>query len=411
MRVLIGAFGTRGDVQPMLALSLALKARGHAVTMVVPPEATALTSGHGLAVHTAGMSYLDVSRRVASGRLRDLLAVMPMMRRQVDAHFDALEPLAKAADVVVGSSVFIAGPSLSALSGRPYAYFAFAPIMLDGDDNPGPLLPWYGLPRWVNRSAWWLTHLVWNLATRRRLNGLRAQRGLPAAPSVWRQVLGEHPFLATEPSLAPAPKSHPFHVTQPGAFFLDSPEPLSEATEAFLQRGPPPVYVGFGSMADPHPRRTTERLLESIRRAGVRAIISRGWAELGGVDAPDHVHFAGPEPHDRLFPRCLGVVHHGGAGTTHAAARAGVPQLVLPQILDQFYWRHRVLALGLSPGRVPRYGQDPEPLARALSALPDPTLQARARDFGARMAVDGVARAAAALEQLCLNAAGVTATS
>jgi vancomycin aglycone glucosyltransferase len=395
---LIGAFGTRGDVQPMLALSHALKARGHEVTLVVPPEAVA--AAHGFTVFTAGLSYLDVSRRMASGRLRDVLAVMPMMRRQVDAHFEALMPLARSADLVLGSSVFVAGPTLSALSGRPYAYFALAPLMLDGADNPGPLVPWYGLPRWLNRAAWWVTHQVWNLAMRGRLNGLRAAHGLSPTSSVWRQVLGEHPFLAADALLAESPTSHPFPVTQPGALFLDSDEPLTAATEAFLAKGEPPVYLGFGSMADPHPRQTTERLLESIRRAGVRALISRGWAELGGVEAPQHVHFVGHEPHHRLFPRCLGVVHHGGAGTTHAAARAGIPQVVLPQILDQFYWRQRVLALGLSPGRVPRYGRDAEPLAAALRSLHDAQLRDHARDFGARMTGDGASRAVTALERL-----------
>lgn len=356
--------------------------------------------GSPLTVHTCGLSYLEVSERVARGRLRDVLSVLPLLRRQVDAHFEALEPLAQSADLIIGSSVFIVGPSLSALTGRPYVYFALAPLMLDGDDNPGPLVPLYRLPRLANRLSWWLTHQVWNLASRGRLNGLRRARGLPAVRSVWRAVLGEHPFLAAEPLLGSAPSSHPYAVTQPGAFFLDSDEPLSSQTETFLGRGSPPVYVGFGSMSDPDPRRTTQRLLESIRRAGVRAIVSRGWAKLGGVDAPDDVHFAGPEPHHRLFGRCLGVVHHGGAGTTHVAARAGVPQVVLPQILDQFYWRHRLLEAGLSPGPVSRYGHDPEPLASALRALGEPGLQARARHFAARMTLDGLSHAVAALEAL-----------
>jgi vancomycin aglycone glucosyltransferase len=398
MRVLIGAFGTRGDVQPMLALSLALTARGHRVTLVVPPEAAALTEGHPIRVHTCGLSYLEVSQRMASGRLLDVLSVLPTMRRQVDAHFEALEPLAGSADVIVGSAAFIVGPSLSALTGRPYAYFALSPLMLDGDDNPGPLLPFYRLPRALNRLSWWLTHQVWNLSSRGRLNRLRRTRGLPTIRQVWREVLGKHPFLAAEPLFAP--RSHPFAVNQPGGFFLDTTEPLSEATEAFLEAGSPPVYLGFGSMADPNPRRTTERLLKSIRRAGLRAIVSSGWAKLGGVEAPEGVRFAGPEPHHRLFSRCIGVVHHGGAGTTHAAARAGVPQVVMPQILDQFHWRHRLIELGLSPGRVDRYERDPEPLARALRALTDPRLQARARGFAARMRVDGSNDAVTALETL-----------
>ena len=401
MRLLLGAFGTRGDVQPLLALALALRARGHQVTLVVPPESLHLAQGFGLEASVAGLNYEDVSRRAASGSIREVLAVAPLVKGEVEAQLRVLEPLADGADLVVGSSVFTAGAILSERLQRPYVFVAMFPVLMDSALHPSPAVPFYRMPRWLNRLSWWVNERLWRSMLLPTMNRSRAPRGLAPMRSVWRAMMGAHPLLAADPALGPAPGDHPFPVSQPGALFVSDPGPLSEPTRAFLEAGPPPAYIGFGSMADPDPKETTLRLFESVRRAGVRAIVSRGWAGLGAEQAPEGVHVAGPEPHAALFPRCLGVVHHGGAGTTHAAARAGVPQVVLPQILDQFYWRHRTEQLGVAAGRVPRYGKDPEPLARALRAFAaDQGLRDRARALGQRMVQDGAARAVETLERL-----------
>jgi len=115
------------------------------------------------------------------------------------------------------------------------------------------------------------------------------------------------------------------------------PGPLPEKLEAFLDAGEPPVYVGFGSMTDPDPAAATRVVLEAVARAGVRAVLSRGWAGLGGVPLPSEVMEIGPVSHASLFARVAAVVHHGGAGTTTTAARAGAPQILVPHILDQFH--------------------------------------------------------------------------
>jgi sterol 3beta-glucosyltransferase len=161
------------------------------------------------------------------------------------------------------------------------------------------------------------------------------------------------------------------------------------------------VYIGFGSMSDRHPRATTQRLLAAVRAAGVRALISRGWAGLGAEDVPEGVRFIDVEPHGQLFPRCAAVVHHGGAGTLHAAARAGVPQVILPQLLDQHYWAERAFRAGVTPGTVARYARGHETLADALRrCVEDAALRARAKDVAGRMVTDGTARAVDALERL-----------
>jgi vancomycin aglycone glucosyltransferase len=130
--------------------------------------------------------------------------------------------------------------------------------------------------------------------------------------------------------------------------------PAPPKLEAFLEQGEPPVYIGFGSMTDPNPRITTRAVLAGVTDAGCRAVLSEGWAGLGGGGLPEHVMVVGSVPHASLFRRVAAVVHHGGAGTTTMAARAGVPQIVVPHVLDQYYWAERVSRLGVGSLRALR---------------------------------------------------------
>src|SRR5207248_1968448 len=127
-----------------------------------------------------------------------------------------------------------------------------------------------------------------------------------------------------------------------GSWQLDDTRPLDPGLEQFLGAGETPVYIGFGSMVDPDPEGTNAIIAEAIERVGCRAIVSSGWAGLGQREPHPRIHVIGPTPHAALFPRVAAVVHHGGAGTTHAAALAGVPQVIVPHLLDQFGWAHRI---------------------------------------------------------------------
>ncbi|HVE81850.1 MAG TPA: glycosyltransferase [Myxococcales bacterium] len=401
MRVLIGAFGTRGDVQPMLALSQAMMAREHAVTLAVPPTALALAREVVPSAVAVGMGYEEVSRRAVTGKFRDLLSTVPLVRAEVNVQLEAMEGLAAGADVIAGSSVFTVGSLLGERFDKPYAFFLYCPQVLPSGDHPNPTVRRYGWPRWLNRLSWKTNDWLWGWMVGQAMDAARTSRGLPPMRGLWKTVLGSHPVAACDPALASVPGDYPGPVRQVGALFMEERSELSAEVSAFLQAGPPPVYFGFGSMWDPDPGATTGRLIEAARMAGVRALIHRGWAGLGADAAPEEVLFIGPEPHGKLFPRCAAVVHHGGAGTTHAAARAGVPQVLMPHLMDQFYWRRRVALAGIGPPSVPRFGASPEPLARAVRAcLEDEGLRERARALSARMVRDGAARAVKVLEGL-----------
>jgi UDP:flavonoid glycosyltransferase YjiC (YdhE family) len=303
--------------------------------------------------------------------------------------------------VIVGSSVFTVGTILSESLKKPYVFIAFCPQMLPSSEHPSPMVKWQTLPRALNRHSWTVNEWAWGLLLQKTLNAARSTLGLPPVTRTWESLIGSHPIVACDPALAVAPTDYPLAVTQVGAMFAQQTEALSPELESFLQAGPPPVYIGFGSMSDPNPQKTTERIIEAAKRAEVRAVISKGWARLGAEAVPRDVLLIGPEPHTKLFPRCAAVVHHGGAGTTHAAARAGVPQVLMPQLLDQFYWADRVQRVGIGPTKVPRHDDDPELLAQALRECVGSTeVRDRARAIAESLVQNGAERLATALEQL-----------
>jgi vancomycin aglycone glucosyltransferase len=210
-------------------------------------------------------------------------------------------------------------------------------------------------------------------------------------------ILGDDPWLAADPLLGPLPATPGLRVTQTGAWILPDQAPLEPALEAFLVAGEPPVYAGFGSM--PADRETGRIVIDAVRAAGRRVVLSQGWAELGPIDdAPDCIAI-GDVNQQSLFPRVAAVVHHGGAGTTTTAARAGVPQVIVPMFSDQPYWASRVRALGIG-SRVARGALRAESLEAALRDALDPGVAARAAAVAATVAADGAAVAADLVERV-----------
>jgi vancomycin aglycone glucosyltransferase len=224
----------------------------------------------------------------------------------------------------------------------------------------------------------------------------RAELGLPRVRDVLAHLFGSQTLLAADPELAPLPPDAAHRAEPVGSLHPLVREDLPPKLEAFLASGPPPVYLGFGSMPDPHPERTTCELIDAVSALGVRAIVSEGWAGLGRVALPEGVLAIGEVSHALLFPRVAAVVHHGGAGTTASAARAGVPQIVVPHLLDQFYFARRVTLLGLGPPPLPRRRLDASSLAALLEeTLENEALAERTGELGERLRRrDGAALAA-----------------
>ena len=418
MRIVIIAAGSRGDVQPYVALGKGLKDAGHQVRLVTTLDYEALIRSHGLEVWPVEVNARDLaeSERMRAllerGNLLTQMAEMAKMAKQsaVKMGERGLEA-SRGADLLMGglSGVFVAA-AIAEKTGIPLvqAYnVPFTPTRA----FPGALVP--SLPSQLGRALNRLTHRL----TRQIL----WQTVRPGDQVVRRQVFGLSPFpfwgpfgthiLRQSPSLygispaviAPPADWDPAQIHLTGFWFLPPSEDWrpSGALVRFLEAGPPPVYIGFGSMSSRRPEETADLVLEALRQTGQRALVFSGWAGMEKTDLPESVLMIDSTPHTWLFPRMSAVVHHGGAGTTAAGLRAGIPSIVIPFHGDQPFWGQRIAELSVGPPPIPRRKLTAERLAQALALVrDDQAIQQHAVELGARIRrEEGVANAVALIEQ------------
>ncbi|XXT20242.1 glycosyltransferase [Sorangium sp. So ce429] len=396
MRVLLTGVGTRGDVQPVVALAAEMRRRGHDVRLCVPPNFIDWVGGLGFTATPIGIAMRQPSGAAAA----QASVPTPEQIRALVAHlvrdqFDATASAAEGCDAIVaGGAHQYAARSIAERLGIPSVVAVYAPVSLPSPDHAPSREPG-GDPE-ENLRCWQGESQSWNERLLERLNDNRERLGLGPLGDVLRHILSEDAWLAADRVLGPPPATPGLQVTQTGAWLLPDQTPLVPELEAFLAAGEPPVYVGFGSM--PADQQTGRTVIEAVRAAGRRVVLSQGWAELGRVDdAPDCIA-VGDVNHQALFPRVAAVVHHGGAGTTTTAARAGVPQVIVPMFSDQPYWASRVRALGLGTS-VARGALSAESLLAALKGALDQAVAARATAIASTVAVDGPAVAADLIER------------
>jgi vancomycin aglycone glucosyltransferase len=390
MRVLLSTTGSRGDLEPLVALAVRLRALDVEVRVCAPPE-----SGGRLA--EAGVPLVPIGGS-ARARVHGKPSPKDAPRLSAEAiatQFAEVPAAIEGCDAVLATGVLAAAVSVRSVAekqGIPYVYACHCPIFLPSPYYPPP--PPLGEPpaRDVtdNRVLWERN----NQSAYRRfgdpLNEERAAIGLPPVADIFGYGYTDRPLLAADPVLAPLQPTD-LHAVQTGAWILPDERPLSADLEAFLAAGPPPVYVGFGSLRAPED--AARVAIEAIRGLGRRVILSRGWADLTLIDDRDDCFAVGEVNHQALFRRVAAVVHHGGVGTTTAATGAGVPQVVVPQMADQPYFAGRVAALGVG---VAHDGPTPtvESLSAALATALAPETRTRATAVAGTIRTDGATVAA-----------------
>lgn len=390
MRFLLYSFGSRGDIEPLLALALELQSRGAEALVCAPPDFTELLTAAGVPMVPTGPSVRELVH-VQKATHKDAPALAAEL---VATQFGTLET-ARTCDAIVATGLMPAGMrSVAELLEVPYRCVMFTPQVLPSPDyrplpRPGKPFP---EDETDNRVLWDLDAEKINVLYGPALNEHRKARGLAPVDNVRDHTFTHTPWLASDPVLSPL-HAHPgYDVVQTGAWIVPDERPLAPDLEAFLDAGPPPVYVGFGSVTAPE--RAAEVAIEAIRTHGRRVLIGSGWAGLT-ASAPDCL-VIGEVNQQALFPRVAAAVHHGGAGTTTAAAWAGAPQVVIPQIVDQPYWAGRVADLGIGVAH-----PDPTPtvhsLTEALRLVLTPETRTRAIAVAGAIRIDGAATAAGAL--------------
>jgi len=399
MQVLLSTIGSRGDVQPLVALALQLKALGQDVRLCVPPDFRAWSESFGIAVTAIGPEVRKTAALSPSGTP---VRPSPERRRQlaeatVATQFETITAAAQGCDVIVAATALqIAARSVAEQMGIPYFFAAYCPIVLPSPHHAPPPLP--PLPGQTPAPATADNRELWVRDTERfndlfgpALNSHRALLGLAPVGDVRSHVFTSQPWLAADPTLAPWPEPADRAVFQSGAWILPDERPLSRELETFLETGEPPVYFGFGSMHAPQDlSRVMRQTARALRR---RAIVSRGWADLSSVDNQPDCLVIDEVNVLALFKRVAAVVHHGGAGTTTAAALAGAPQVVIPQIYDQHYWAQRIHQLGVGTAHAPGTPTT-NSLTTALEHTLQPDVVVRAQSTATRLRREG-ARVAA----------------
>ena len=401
MRVLLSTIGSRGDVQPLVALATQLLALGQEVRLCVPPDFRAWIEGLGMPVTPIGPEVRKLVAAAAPAAATKPMSFTPEQRRQmvegtVAAQFETLTTVAHGCDVIVAANALqIAARSVAEKHGITYVFAAYSPNVVPSPHHAPPPTPIPGQPP---ASATTDTNELWARDTERfnvtwgaLLNARRASMGLAPVDDVRGHILGDQPWLATDPTLAPWPDPADDAVFQSGAWILPDERPLSGELEAFLDAGAPPVYFGFGSMRAPHD--LAQVMIHSARALGRRAIVSRGWADLSVADETTDCLAIDDVNLQALFTRVAAVVHHGGAGTTHVAALAGAPQVIIPQIYDQHYWARRIDDLAIGCTHAPG-APTAESLTIALDRALGEAIAARARSIAAAVRRDGARIAA-----------------
>ncbi len=395
MRILLSTIGSRGDVQPLVALGQQLKEFGQDVHMCVPPDFRDWIEGLGMTVTPIGPELRSTGKASPMAARPTPEQVRQMMEGTVTTQFETITAAADGCDMILGATALqIAAPSIAEKMGIPYFFAAYCPAVLPSPRHAPPVLPMLGEKRvrMDDYSELWEKDAQrWNMGWKDILNLHRAKLGLEPISDVHSHILTHQPWLAADPTLGPWPQAGDKSVFQTGAWMLKDERPLEPELEVFLDAGGPPIYFGFGSISAP--QGLSEAMIQSARALGRRAILLRGWADLSLVDDEPDCIAIGEVNHQALFQRVAVVVHHGGAGTTHAAMRSGVPQVVIPQHYDQFYWAERVQQLGIGVS-YPTAAPTTALLTSALQQALQPGVAARAQTIARAVRSDGTLVAA-----------------
>ena len=409
MKIALVTIGTRGDVQPYIAIALALMARGHEVKIAASEEHGPLLAAHGVPHHVMGGNFRELLRSdlgrawLTSGESPRQYAryakelFLPLQR----ALCEEVDAAVEGSDAVVFYALAIF--AMHAAQRRRLPMVALSPWAMVPSADFTPLVALANAPGFLRRLSGHLVLRVGFSGFNEVHQQYRESVGLPRwrAGDVLHAIIESRiPYIGLfSEALLPRPKDWAAHHHVAGFAFVPTlPYSPPKALADFLASGPPPVYIGFGSMTGLDPKELAALATRAARSAGVRAVIATGWAELD-VASSDDVYVVDEIPHDWLFPRVSAVVHHGGAGTFAEGLRAGKPTVIAAFFGDQPIWGWLNARTGTGPPALLRKTLDAPKLAAAIRRALDGAYTERAREVGARIAAeDGASRAAEIIE-------------
>ncbi|NOH04490.1 MAG: glycosyltransferase family 1 protein [Chloroflexi bacterium] len=409
MNITILTYGSRGDVQPFVALAIGLQKRGHYVKLAAPHKFNEFIASHGINSVSLAGDPEEISRlindvgtnpiRVIASLWKYIFSIAPQVSR-------AAFPACQGADLIVHSFLFTVGghswarehniPDVSIQTFPMFAPTRAFPNVSAPNIPPGSLSYF---------SHWLATQIFWHGGNLGYGPALRAHPEIDYPRRLYFPFDENPPRLRTpllfaySPSILPRPSDWNEHVHVTGYFFLDEPnyQPPMELS-SFLAEGEPPICISFGSMVNRRAERIDQMIHEALKRTNHRGIILSGWGGIARQPSDDLLYLESA-PHGWLLPRCKMLIHHGGAGTTSAGLRAGIPQVVAPFTADQPFWGKRVHAIGVGSKPIAVNQLSVERMVRAMAEAESKPVLERAQATGQRIrGEDGVEEAVRVIE-------------
>jgi sterol 3beta-glucosyltransferase len=425
MNIFITTYGSRGDVQPYVALGKGLQESGHQVTIATSVRFREFVGEQGLQY---GYMNDDMLAILDTDQGRDLLEntsnlfdairrtfsmmkqVGPMQQVLLQESWDAAKQVKP--DVVIFHPKAYGAPHFAEKLGVPVIMAQVIPMMVPTSEHPHMGFPDLKLGKRYNRMTYGFVNMLTALSAGKHVKAWRVTNGLPPQKrfdilhtTEGRNIPVLHGFSK---HVVPQPSDWPKTAIITGYWFLNHTDDWTPPPdlEAFLEAGPPPVYIGFGSMAGRNPERLANIVVKAIIKAKVRGIIATGWGGLKSTNLPETIHQIEQAPHDWLFPRMAAIVHHGGAGTTAAVLKAGKPSVIVPFFGDQPFWGQRVYSLGLGNKPIPQKKLRANSLATAIKdAISNPDALKKAEEISKRIHhEDGIGNAVTIIEEIMTTA-------
>jgi sterol 3beta-glucosyltransferase len=394
MRITLLTYGSRGDVQPFLALAVGLQKAGHTVTLAGPHRFADFVSRYNVPFAPLAGDPEEISRiindagdnvyRMVKGMQDYIFGIAPDVVKDAQAAING-------AELLVHGFLFTTGAhSIAREMGIPDVSLQIFPMFAPTRAFPNVALASLPPGSLSYFSHWFATQVFWyggnsgyNQLRRRLPAELPARLYWPFASTPDRHLT---PLLfAYSPTVLPRPNDWTapnIHIT--GYLFLDEAEDYlpPAALSEFLDAGDPPVCISFGSMVNREAERIHQSVREALKLTRGRGIFLSGWGEYHADHSGDNIFYLDSAPHDWLFPQCKAIIHHGGAGTTAAGLRSGKPNIVVPHSADQPFWGKRVAAIGAGPEPIPVKRITTQRLVAALNSTNKPVLKARAQEVG-----------------------------
>ncbi|HEX3471226.1 MAG TPA: glycosyltransferase [Silvibacterium sp.] len=407
--IVIFTIGTQGDVRPCVALGQGLHRAGYPVRIATSVNFAAMVRQAGLEFCPLTADFqamLETDRTIAEQGL-DLRAMIRIFRERyaIWAASWVEEGLvaSKGAGLLIGvSNSILLAKALSEALDIPFAIARLQPCTLSKILPPIMLIKSQRKvsPMLSLGAHYLMFKLLWSVMRPAVNDIVRPQLKLPPHPwygPYFRDLHRAKVINGFSRHVLPRPADWPRSSQVTGYWFLDQPEWLpSNALSEFLAVGPKPIYIGFGSMVSSRAKAFTETVLDAVKKSGQRAVLATGWGGLDGADGPQdgNIFFLRHAPHDQLLPLMSAAVHHGGAGTTAAAVRAGIPSVIVPFFGDQPFWASCLNRLGVAPPALGRKSLTAEVLAESLAAARQPVMTERAETLGRMVrAEDGIGEA------------------